>query len=158
MDAKKNNWNRDLIQNGVIYSYAMNNYWHTNYKADQPGVTSFRYSLFPHSGYDVSYNMKKSLEVVQPLIGQRGEKLFTSSLNGISVNNNSVIIESVKVKEDSLLEINLFNISDKNQKTSLHAANCSDLFLLENGIPNKRILDGKMSFSKHEMKRIYCSF
>ncbi|MBN2650786.1 MAG: hypothetical protein JXR63_00260 [Spirochaetales bacterium] len=29
--------------NGLVYSYVMNNYWHTNFKADQPGVTSFRY-------------------------------------------------------------------------------------------------------------------
>lgn len=158
MDAKKNKWNRDLIQNGVIYSYAMNNYWHTNYKADQPGMTSFRYSLFPHSGYDVSYNMKKSLEVVQPLLGHKGEDLFAKNLKSFSLNNDSVIIESAKVKEDNIIEINLFNISDKNQKTSIYAANCSKLLLLENGVPNKRILNGKLDFSKHEMKRIYCSF
>jgi alpha-mannosidase len=153
MDAKKNDWTRDLLQNGVIYSYVMNNYWHTNYKADQPGITSFRYSLFPHTGYDGSANIKKSLEVVQPLLGQRGENIFSQEHNGISINNDSIIIESAKVKEAGLLEINLFNTSDKSQSGTLSANYCQDLYL-----PNKKILDGALDFNKFEMKRIYCSF
>ena len=31
-----------------LSSYVMNNYWHTNYKADQEGVSSYRYSILPH--------------------------------------------------------------------------------------------------------------
>jgi hypothetical protein len=158
MDAKKNDWTRDILQNGVIYSYVMNNYWHTNYKADQPGITSFRYSLFPHTGYDVSSNIKKSLEVVQPLLVQQGENIFSQEHNGISINNDLIIIESAKVKEEGLLEINLFNTSDKSQSGNLFANHCQDLYLLENGQPNKKILDGALDFNKFEMKRIYCSF
>ena len=34
----------------TLFSYVMNNYWHTNYKADQEGDVMFRYSLRPHAG------------------------------------------------------------------------------------------------------------
>ena len=38
-----------------IYSWAMNNHWHTNYRADQEGATWFRFAIQsapPHRGYD----------------------------------------------------------------------------------------------------------
>ncbi|MFO1490303.1 MAG: hypothetical protein U1F77_04210 [Kiritimatiellia bacterium] len=35
-----------------LYSWVMNNHWHTNYKADQEGPTPFRYAVRPHKGYD----------------------------------------------------------------------------------------------------------
>jgi hypothetical protein len=40
------------IQNGRVFSYVMNNYWHTNYKAAQEGRFVFRYSIT--SGKDIS--------------------------------------------------------------------------------------------------------
>jgi len=51
----------------TIYSYVMNNYWETNYCAAQEGEVVFRYSLFPHEGFDPVFNMKKALERTQPL-------------------------------------------------------------------------------------------
>ena len=45
-------WLTTAIESPTIYSWAQNNHWHTNYKADQPGVTTFRYYLRPHAnGY-----------------------------------------------------------------------------------------------------------
>jgi len=45
-DIFRGRW-RSLItpENGRIFSYIMNNYWHTNYKASQSGVFRFRYRL-----------------------------------------------------------------------------------------------------------------
>jgi hypothetical protein len=39
-------WREKLdLRTGHVYSYAMNNYWHTNYKAGQDGDFTFRYSI-----------------------------------------------------------------------------------------------------------------
>jgi len=38
------------IENGTIFSYVMNNYWKTNYKASQGGRFTFRYNLTSHRG------------------------------------------------------------------------------------------------------------
>lgn len=41
-------WMRSLPRTQTFFSYVMNNYWHTNYKADQDGPVRFRYALRPH--------------------------------------------------------------------------------------------------------------
>jgi hypothetical protein len=51
-----------------VYSYVMNNYWETNYKADQEGRTVFRYALRPHRGYDPVAAQRFGIEQSQPLI------------------------------------------------------------------------------------------
>jgi len=52
----------------LIYSYVMNNYWHTNYKADQEGPVTFNYSIRPHTDFDRSDAVKFGVERRQPLI------------------------------------------------------------------------------------------
>jgi len=52
----------------IFFSYAMNNYWHTNYRADQSGPIEFRYSLFPHAAYDAVRATRLGREERQPLI------------------------------------------------------------------------------------------
>ncbi len=44
-------WMSDIKPAQNFYSYVMNNYWHTNYKADQEGEVSFRYAVRPHGPY-----------------------------------------------------------------------------------------------------------
>jgi len=61
-------WKRKTVYNGTIYSYVMNNYWMTNYKADQPGKTLFRYVFMPHRIFDATQTQRFALEEAQPLI------------------------------------------------------------------------------------------
>ncbi len=45
-DINRGKWLSHLpIKNGHVYSYALNNYWFTNYRAQQGGVFVFRYSI-----------------------------------------------------------------------------------------------------------------
>ena len=43
-------WIKKLEASQTLFSYVMNNYWHTNYKAEQEGPALFRYVLRPHRG------------------------------------------------------------------------------------------------------------
>lgn len=52
----------------TLYAYIMNNYWETNYKASQEGLTTFRFSLRPHGGYDPVQAHRFGIEQSQPLI------------------------------------------------------------------------------------------
>ncbi len=62
-------WMKDIPQTETIYSYVMNNYWHTNYKADQEGEVLFRYYLRPHLADEPGGKRDKSgIELTQPLI------------------------------------------------------------------------------------------
>ena len=51
-----------------LYSWVMNNHWHTNYKADQEGLTEFRYAIRPHRAYDPIAAARFGLEATEPLI------------------------------------------------------------------------------------------
>ncbi len=59
-------WKKELQPSSTIISYALNNYWHTNYKADQEGEIELRYSLFLNSRLDPALLKTQSLEVCQP--------------------------------------------------------------------------------------------
>ena len=53
-DINRGVWMKDLkVTNGHIFSYVMNNYWFTNYKASQGGKFTFRY--FITSGAKLNY-------------------------------------------------------------------------------------------------------
>ncbi len=45
-------WLEHLEPSTRFYAYVMNNYWHTNYKADQSGEVTFRFVLNFHKGYN----------------------------------------------------------------------------------------------------------
>ena len=51
-----------------LYSWVMNNHWHTNYQADQEGPTVFRYAIRPHRAYDPIAAARFGLEATEPLI------------------------------------------------------------------------------------------
>ncbi|HEO71190.1 MAG TPA: hypothetical protein ENN80_07995 [Candidatus Hydrogenedentes bacterium] len=52
----------------TLYSYVMNNYWETNYKAAQEGPTVFRYALRPHGPYVQAEAQRFGIERSQPLV------------------------------------------------------------------------------------------
>ncbi len=51
-----------------LYSWVMNNHWHTNYRAEQEGNTTFRYAIRPHHGYDPIAAARFGIEATEPLI------------------------------------------------------------------------------------------
>ena len=46
-------WKTFTPKSQRFFSYALNNYWHTNYKADQEGRITLRYVVQPHTGADL---------------------------------------------------------------------------------------------------------
>jgi hypothetical protein len=61
-------WMRALPSSGTFYSYVMNNYWHTNYKAEQSGPVTFRYALRPHGRFIADEALRFGRERRQPLL------------------------------------------------------------------------------------------
>jgi len=61
-------WIKKIESSTTFYSYVMNNYWETNYKAYQEGPTTFRYSLWPHKRFDAGGAARFGAEHSQPLI------------------------------------------------------------------------------------------
>jgi alpha-mannosidase len=61
-------WMRALAPTQTFYSYVMNNYWHTNYKADQEGPVTFRYAIRPHGAFRPEDAARFGAEARAPLI------------------------------------------------------------------------------------------
>ncbi len=91
-----------------LYSYVMNNYWFTNYKASQGGPAVFRYSLAYHDGPckpshatrfadEVSY----PLQVVPlPLNSKNKELLTDDQYSFVTIDAPNVLLQNIKRAED----------------------------------------------------------
>lgn len=61
-------WLRTIETSSLVFSYAMNNYWHTNYKADQQGLVTFSYAIQPHSAFEPASVARFGREEREPLV------------------------------------------------------------------------------------------
>jgi alpha-mannosidase len=115
-------WIKTLQPTQTLYSYVMNNYWFTNYKADQEGPTSFRYSLRPHAGgYNAIEAARFGIEQSQPLVvvpcGGDAPATIPSHL---TVDAPNVIVAALKPSADrQALILRLFNVAERAAKVKL---------------------------------------
>jgi hypothetical protein len=61
-------WRDHVAAGTTLYAYLLNNYWHTNYKADQRGPLSFRFVVRPHGRFDPVALRRLSDEQDHPLV------------------------------------------------------------------------------------------
>jgi len=121
MDATVIGWKTKQEPTSTIYSYAMNNYWETNYKASQPGTSSFHYSIFPHDGFDPSEAEKNAIEICQPLISIPADSSDKTPESLFSLSNDRVIVTLIKSATDKSGKIlRLYNTSDKQQHVKIN--------------------------------------
>ena len=98
----------------------MNNHWPCNYKADQDGPTTFRYSLLPHRHYDQILAQRFGIECSQPLVvlPARGRPQGRPFLE---LDTPEVMVASIKPSEDHQAWIvRLFGAGGRNAKVALH--------------------------------------
>ena len=118
--VKRGEWMTTALESQTLYSWAQNNHWHTNYKIDQPGVTTFRYILRPHrGGYVAADAARFGLETTRPLLvaAASGPKAPDSLL---SISTPGVLVETVKVSEDGkALIVRLFGVSGQAESATL---------------------------------------
>ena len=97
------NWIKHLEPSQTLYSYVMNNYWETNYKADQEGPTPFRYALRPHAG---TYDADRRGPVrhrAEPAAGGRAGRRRSAPAeiaSRLRLDSDDVIVESFKPSRD----------------------------------------------------------
>jgi alpha-mannosidase len=61
-------WKQEPYTGTTVHAYLLNNYWHTNYKADQQGPLRFRFVLRPHGVEPPLAVMDMSRGLEQPLV------------------------------------------------------------------------------------------
>jgi alpha-mannosidase len=114
-------WIRKLESSPTIYSWAMNNHWHTNFPLSQEGVVSFRYRILPHNTkYDAAIANRFGLEQAQPLIATTQKKGVVTGEPFIIEGSSNIYVSIIKSgggNEPS--KIRLRSVSDKTESVKL---------------------------------------
>jgi hypothetical protein len=107
-------WIRKLEPTQTFYSYVMNNYWETNYKASQEGPTVFRYAIRPHKKFDPASAARFAIERSQPLICVPVDPKTPVAGSLLTLEPKEVLVTSLKPSLDkTALIVRLFNAGDR---------------------------------------------
>jgi len=100
-DINRGLWPSEFApRTSTLFSYAMNNYWHTNYRAGQGGTFTFRYVL------------TSAKDFVPPALSRLGWESMEAPAADSVINQNKVgnPVEPLPAEGASFLEINAPNI------------------------------------------------
>ncbi len=106
-------WLSHLKPSQTFFSWVMNNHWHTNYRAEQEGPTTFRYSITTHGPFDPTAAHRFGVERSQPLLAAGASADVPLPTPPLHVAPRSVVVTSIRplTSGDGLL-IRLFNCAD----------------------------------------------
>ena len=102
-------WLKSIQPSSLIYSYAMNNYWHTNYKADQEGPVTFAYSIRPHAAFDATDAVQFGTERRQPLIVGVPDSPTQSHVPLMEVSSTRILVSSIKPATANSWLVHVYN-------------------------------------------------
>ena len=115
----KGPWLSSLEPGSTIYSWVMNNHWHTNFPLTQEGPVQFRYRLLPHHGYDAVQANRFGMEQAQPLV-------HVAAVNNpqvtplIQVDNDKVYVTILKPTADGkAMIVRLRSLSGQTERVIL---------------------------------------
>ncbi|POY36789.1 glycoside hydrolase [Solitalea longa] len=142
-------WKKEGKPTSTWFSYVMNNYWHTNYKADQSGAIRFRYALRPHDQVSFAENEKMGAAFTQPLLALPVNEKLISKGSLFQLSNDRVIVTSISPDENGFI-IRLFNPEAGTEQTKIEWGTLkpSQVIIKPTGKP----LEGQESFSLKGME------
>lgn len=113
-------WRKKVAPSQRLYSWIMNNHWHTNYRAYQDGSVVFRFLLRAHKAFSPADANRFATGRSQPLLveaskGQSGQNPV------LRVEPSDVVVESFKPSDDGKAWIiRLYGASTRSQKARIH--------------------------------------
>ncbi len=112
-------WETELKPSSTLYSWVMNNHWHTNFPLTQDGPVTFRYRMYPHGAYNAVEANRFGLEQAQPLVHvMSAADPAVKPL--IALDNAAVYATVVKsTGRDNELIVRLRSLSDKEETVTL---------------------------------------
>jgi alpha-mannosidase len=113
-------WIQHLKPSQTIYSWVMNNHWHTNYRAEQEGPTVFRFFIQPHQGNYAPLDAARfGAECSQGLIVNRAADSLPSKPR-LTLSSDKVLVTALKPSDDGRAWlVRLFGASGKDQQVKL---------------------------------------
>jgi len=103
-------WRTEIGPTQTLYSYAMNNYWHTNYKADQEGPVTLRYSIRPHGAYNSAEVVRFGLERTRPLLAAAADNSKPLPKAPFTIASTTVVATSLQSAEPDFYRATLLRL------------------------------------------------
>lgn len=111
-------WRKRVEPTQTVYSWALNNHWHTNYRADQEGILRFRYALTPHGPYAGDVATRYGTEPSQPLLVCPASGPVSTPL--LTLSDPRVIVTSLSPSADGkAFIVRLYGASGKDRWVTL---------------------------------------
>ncbi|MBI5833789.1 MAG: hypothetical protein HZB16_15965, partial [Armatimonadetes bacterium] len=111
-------WRAKIEPTQTLWCWALNNHWHTNYKADQEGPLPFRFVLRPHAAYSAVEAQRFGIAQSQPLLVTAASGAVRRPL--LSVGSPDVMVSLLKPAHDGRgIIVRLWGCSGKTAKPKL---------------------------------------
>lgn len=114
-------WIRKLEPSATIYSWALNNHWHTNFSLSQKGIIKFRYAILPHdTKFNAAVSNNFGMEQIQPLLSSLVNEEYTFESNFLIQGDPTVCTSIMKTVDNGKSTIiRLRSVSSVDQKIHL---------------------------------------
>jgi hypothetical protein len=134
-------WRKQLAPGSDVFAYLLNNYWHTNYKADQAGPVTFRFQLRPHGPFDAAALRRFGAATEQPLLVMPAALDAPLPAMPFSLEGPVVVASAVKPADDGRgLIVRLYNPTGAPATAQLRGRSPGVLSFPDiGGVPGRRI-------------------
>ena len=127
-------WRKTIEPTQRLYVWAMNNHWHTNYRAFQEGPVVFRFAIRPHRGTTSSEATRLATGLSQPLVAVPGRGAAPQATSLLQVDSPDVQVIALKPSDDGeALIVRLLNTSEKPATANLKWATPRPVWLSDTG-------------------------
>lgn len=112
-------WRKTIEPTQTLWSWALNNHWHTNFPLEQGGKIPFRYAVLPHGAFDPAAANRFGMEQNRPLLAVAADK--PAPLARVAIDNPRVFLSTLKPAEhiSGAHVIRLRSLSDKPEAVNL---------------------------------------
>ncbi len=102
-------WREEADRSPVLFSYLMNNYWETNYRAEQEGPHAVRYWVRPHGGFDVADAERSAMEAAHPPLALHVREDAPRFAPPVTVESRRSVVTLARREPDGALIVRLIN-------------------------------------------------
>ena len=131
LNGRTRSWRERVAPGTTLYGYLFNNYWHTNYKADQSGPLSFRFVLAPHAAFDPVALRRLSDEHDFPLLAVAAGATAQPASAPFVLEGDPVVVTSLRGAESGdAVHVRLHNPAERPAAVTVRAARAGALVAL----------------------------
>jgi len=98
--GKPRAWRKQVAPGSDVFAYLLNNYWHTNYKADQAGPMTFRFRVRPHGPFDPAELRRAGGASEQPLLAMPAALEAPLPALPFRLEGPTVVVSAVRPADD----------------------------------------------------------